>query len=360
MDLFTIGVIILALSALATVIVFFAWFILLFANRKKSHTAGKVLLFFIALTTVTFAIDGWLVPSDTSLFIEILATLIILVAGGFATIPIIITMTIVKHIEEKRNPPEKTIKKEPRVMTIPDNPIFKTSGNASSPHPKQFEKKTDIILDAPSSIPNSFKSDVILDEPKSERPLEQASFAQPTPPSPPKPIVPPTHNTIYNTLRHRESMGAKFLFNVNPSPNSDFPAIDIMIIDPYGIFAIEAENRSGLLLGSVESMDWEFYADFKKTGAPAELIINPVLANNYNIDMLRSKIDMQNVPVYNLVIVPDDCELHGDISKNASVIKMSKLKDTIQTLCSIRSICMMSSDIKKTYQDMLSFSTPIN
>ena len=334
MELTTTYILLLIFTFSGLIISSLIWFILLFANRRYSLKAHKAS--FIFGTAFTACIAYCFVFDPNYDIVTNLISVLILVCMAFViALPSIIINAIVKHSVKKK---DAKLAEELKEMF---NPNLNYTPDASA---APLQKKSDIILDTP-------KSDVVLNG--------QTVTSQP-PKESVKRIEPAIPDTIYRDLRHRESMGAKFLFNVNPSTDSNFPAIDVLMIDPYGIFAIEAENYSCLILGSVHAMDWELYVDFKKTDIPPEQIVNPVLANNYNIDMLRSKINLGNIPVYNLVVVPDDCELHGDISKNTSVIKMSNLKDTVQTLCSTNSLCMMSSDIKEMQQKISPYSQQVS
>lgn len=90
--------------------------------------------------------------------------------------------------------------------------------------------------------------------------------------------------------------------------------IDHIVISRYGVFVLETKNIHGKVYGSGKAEFWKQYLPdigYKRYGFTQEhQIRNPIWQNAGHIKTLRRLVFGNDIPIYGLVIFPDETELY--------------------------------------------------
>ena len=124
------------------------------------------------------------------------------------------------------------------------------------------------------------------------------------------------HNTgrygeylTYKYLKHMESNGAKFLFNIYiPKGNGETTEIDVLMICPKGIFVFESKNYSGWIFGSESQKNWYQTLPTGRGRSHKEHFYNPIMQNRSHIKHLKSLLGKQ-FPMRSIIVFSDRCTL---------------------------------------------------
>lgn len=101
--------------------------------------------------------------------------------------------------------------------------------------------------------------------------------------------------------------------------------IDLIFITSRAIFVIEAKNWSQFISGTYDDYEWTGMGDAHKVMK----VFSPVYQNYYHLRLLKaamSKKEKDLPPFYNLVVVPDGCEIRTECEE---VVNVSSLKNKI-------------------------------
>ena len=139
----------------------------------------------------------------------------------------------------------------------------------------------------------------------------------------------------YKNLRHMESSGAKFLFNVYiPKSNGETTEIDVLMICSKGIFVFESKNYSGWIFGSEGNRYWYQTLPSGRGKSHKEQFYNPIMQNRSHIKNLSALLDLPT-PMWSVITFSDRCTLKKvDVySKDVKVINRNKVAHTVSAIC---------------------------
>lgn len=171
---------------------------------------------------------------------------------------------------------------------------------------------------------------------------------------------------IYERLKHREAIGAKFLFNVYvPKKNGGTTEIDTIMIDPHGVFVFESKNYSGWIFGDADSKRWCQCLRSGRCGSQKEYFYNPIMQNNGHIKALQSyfsqyNISKEKIPMHNLVAFSDRCDLKGDLSLNKHITHRCRLNTKVSEMCNSSACCLNNEQIEWIYNKLYPFTQVSN
>jgi len=163
----------------------------------------------------------------------------------------------------------------------------------------------------------------------------------------------------YKYLKHMESNGAKFLFNVYiPKGNGETTEIDILMICPKGIFVFESKNYSGWIFGSENQKNWYQTLPAGRGRSHKEHFYNPIMQNRAHIKHLESLLGEQ-FPMRSIIVFSDRCTLKSvQIKSNdISVINRYNVAPVVATICTQTPADILSeSDITELYNKLFPFT----
>lgn len=122
----------------------------------------------------------------------------------------------------------------------------------------------------------------------------------------------------------------RFLFNCYlPNKNGSTTELDVILINPGGIFVFENKNYSGLVEGK-ESSKYLLHTTKDKTYS----FENPIRQNNGHIQALKSYLKEFDVPIYSICSFSDYTELkiESDPSSYNHIWKLGELKNNIDKM----------------------------
>ena len=99
--------------------------------------------------------------------------------------------------------------------------------------------------------------------------------------------------------------------------------IDHIVVSVYGIFVIETKNMHGRVYGGVNSEYWSQYLPETRYKNREYQFRNPFWQNDGHIKALRRVIEDANVPVYGIVVFPNETELN--INHNDTLLHRNEL-----------------------------------
>jgi len=100
--------------------------------------------------------------------------------------------------------------------------------------------------------------------------------------------------------------------------------VDLALITDAGIIVIEVKDYSGWLFGNGNHTNWTQVLDYGRT---KYRFYNPVKQNQTHIKHIKTLINQNDVPVFNLVVFYGDCTLKkiNDIPSGAIVVKSNDI-----------------------------------
>ena len=125
----------------------------------------------------------------------------------------------------------------------------------------------------------------------------------------------------YKYLKHMESEGARFLFNIYvPKENGETSEIDVLMICSKGIFVFESKNYSGWIFGSEGQKNWyQTLPTGRGRGrSHKEHFYNPVMQNQSHIKHLTAFLNEQ-LPLRSVIVFSDRCTLKNVQIKSRDV-----------------------------------------
>lgn len=325
MDFETILILSILIGLAGTVISLLIWFIQLFVSRKKSLTTGKVTLCLWAITVLSFLVYCWQPSQDVEFFANCLASIFTAGLAGAMSLIVLIPMAIVKHLEKKKTEREAEFKYTPYTPTpqpgVHRYPAYNVRPGTTRNEPiATYKQPESSSFNKPEYPPVSVASSA---PPSAEKRAPRQE----------KKVVINKKlgcNAVYRELASRESSGAKFLFNVClPGTNS---TIDVVMIDPYGIFVMA-------LIQDLHNNH------------------NAVTQNTKHIESLRSHINVRDVPYHNIVIASNYDAGIGNTINNPYLVELQDVRDRVRNLSYQHSLCLLSSDIKQIYQKLAAYAS---
>jgi hypothetical protein len=140
---------------------------------------------------------------------------------------------------------------------------------------------------------------------------------------------------IYQSLRHLEDTGAKFLFNLLiPKKNGGTTEIDVLLICSKGLFVLESKNYSGWIFGNETHQNWTQTLPIGRGQSHKERFYNPIMQNAAHVKHLKNLIG-QNVPVWSIIVFSDRCTLKNITLKSTSVSVINRfmVADVVAETC---------------------------
>jgi len=138
----------------------------------------------------------------------------------------------------------------------------------------------------------------------------------------------------YDHLRHMESSGAKFLFNLYiPKGNGEFTEIDMLMICSKGILVFESKNYSGWIFGSEHKKNWCQTLPAGRGKSHKEYFYNPIMQNCAHIKHLKALLNEQ-IPMMSIIVFSDRCTLKSiQVScDDVYVVKRSMVTNIVSAL----------------------------
>ena len=244
--------------------------------------------------------------------VRIMTIAIILAIGAFASLPVLIVMAILKSVEKKKA--EKEQNARPATSRQIQRPTPTPPVRSAFPEPEVPIPPRPVRLTQPTvnKIPvvQHTQSAPKANYAEGER---RGNFA------------------IYDALRDRESFGAKFIFNVQLPAQTESAKIDVVMIDPYGLFVFASEQGQNNEQTLVEQ-------------------------NTRAIQLLKPYIEIRDVPFHNLVVLSGAHNAQDGFNYNPYVVTTQTLRDKVQELSYKHSLCLLSSDINQIYQKLLPYA----
>ena len=163
----------------------------------------------------------------------------------------------------------------------------------------------------------------------------------------------------YKYLKHFESNGAKFLFNVYvPKGDGETTEIDLLMICSKGIFVFESKNYSGWIFGKECKKTW--YQTLPTGSRKSEKIefYNPIMQNWAHIKHLKNFIG-DHFPIHSIVVFSERCTLKNVQvdSDNVKVINRYHVNSVVSSICDKTSTVLLSDrDIEEIYGKLYPFT----
>ena len=139
----------------------------------------------------------------------------------------------------------------------------------------------------------------------------------------------------YKNLKHMETSGAKFLFNVYiPKENGETSEIDVLMICSKGIFVFESKNYSGWIFGSENQKNWYQTLPAGRGRSHKEHFYNPIIQNRSHIKHLKSFLG-EEIPMRSIIVFSDRCTLKNiQIESNdINVTKRYNVASVVSAIC---------------------------
>lgn len=174
------------------------------------------------------------------------------------------------------------------------------------------------------------------------------------------------HNTgrygeylTYRYLKHFETNGAKFLFNIYiPKENGETTEIDVLMICSKGVFVFESKNYSGWIFGSETQKNWYQTLPKGRGRSHKEQFYNPIMQNRSHIKHLKAFLGEQ-VPMRSIIVFSDRCTLKSvQIKSNdISVINRYSVAPVVSGICNqIPTDLLSESDITDIYNKLYPYT----
>ncbi len=124
-------------------------------------------------------------------------------------------------------------------------------------------------------------------------------------------------STVYRILRKLPS--EYDIFNdVIFQYNNRSTQIDHIVVSRYGIFVIETKNMAGPIYGSENAEFWSEYLPETRYENKEYRFRNPIWQNEGHINALRAILQDSMVPIYGIVVFPEDTELNINIKSKVT------------------------------------------
>ncbi|HSW69431.1 MAG TPA: nuclease-related domain-containing protein [Gammaproteobacteria bacterium] len=124
----------------------------------------------------------------------------------------------------------------------------------------------------------------------------------------------------YESLRHFEDTGGKFLFNaLIPRERNKTTEVDVILICSKGLFVFECKNYGGWIFGHEAQKNWVQVLPRGRGRCHKEYFYNPIMQNASHIKHLKNLLG-KNVVMWSIIIFSDRCVLKDIIIKSNDII----------------------------------------
>jgi hypothetical protein len=163
----------------------------------------------------------------------------------------------------------------------------------------------------------------------------------------------------YESLRHFENDGGKFLFNVFiPTKNNRTTEIDVLLISSKGLFIFECKNYSGWIFGHEAQSNWTQTLPKGRGNCHKEYFYNPIMQNASHIRHLKNIVG-KNAPMRSIIVFSNRCVLKNITikSNDISVINHYSLEPLVAQLCNqIQTELYTEAEINDIYSKLYPYT----
>lgn len=177
-------------------------------------------------------------------------------------------------------------------------------------------------------------------------------------------------NSIIKTIRNRGDLGeflifeelekrnveSKILANVYLSKeDGSTTEIDVMMVDPTGIYVFESKNFSGWIFGDEKGKNW---TQSLKGGKKIKFY-NPIWQNNGHINGLRRNLTKINPALfYSFIVFGNQCELKKVTVNQPElrIIKRNLLRGVLDADVEKRPNVFSNSEVMQIYEELSRFT----
>lgn len=103
--------------------------------------------------------------------------------------------------------------------------------------------------------------------------------------------------------------------------------IDHIVVSVYGIFVVETKNMHGRIYGSIHSEYWSQYLPETRYRNREYRFRNPSWQNEGHIKALRRVLEDNKIPIYGIVVFPNEAELN--VNNDGSLLHRKELNSYI-------------------------------
>ena len=161
---------------------------------------------------------------------------------------------------------------------------------------------------------------------------------------------------IYEKLKFRESVGAKFLFNAYlPTVNNKTTEVDVIMIDQYGIFVFESKNYSGWIFGNENSKQWCQCLKASRYDSQKEYFYNPIMQNKTHIKAIRHQIKQDWIPMYSIIAFSDRCDFM-EIPNGHNIIHRNNVNKTVSNIFNKNQPCLNDKQVEWIYNKLYPYT----
>lgn len=151
---------------------------------------------------------------------------------------------------------------------------------------------------------------------------------------------------LLNTCKELEDEEFNLLPNILiERPTGGSNQIDLMTISKKGIFVLEMKDFKGWIFGDENHKEWTQSLFGKKKGSKKYKFRNPIKQNANHIKTIRkllSEKNLDNLPIYNVIVFSDDATLK-DINASVDVVNLKDIKNVFNKY---RDIVITTEEIK--------------
>ena len=128
----------------------------------------------------------------------------------------------------------------------------------------------------------------------------------------------------YKYLKHFESKGVKFLFNVYiPKDDGETTEIDVLMISRKGVFVFESKNYSGWIFGNESKKNWYQTLPAGRGKSHKESFYNPIMQNRTHIIHLISLLG-EHIPMRSIIVFSERCTLKNIEIKSKDICVINR------------------------------------
>lgn len=131
-------------------------------------------------------------------------------------------------------------------------------------------------------------------------------------------------------------MNGRFLFNCYlPKSDGSTTEVDVILINPNGIFVFESKNYSGWIFGREYDEYWTQILPKQRGESIKTKFYNPIWQNKAHINTLK-KIIPNSVPIYSIIVFSNKCEIkeltRTTNEKVAAIVKLYELYNYVNNI----------------------------
>lgn len=116
-------------------------------------------------------------------------------------------------------------------------------------------------------------------------------------------------------------------------PNGNFCQIDLVVATKVGLIVFEIKKYSGWIFGTGYQRQWTQVLDY---GKQKFRFYNPIMQNKKHILDLKTKLPLENIPYFSVIVFYGDCVLKdvSFVAENTYLVKSGRVLDVIDSITS--------------------------